>query len=134
VAYRIAEKGLIFVTYHGEEDLDPTRQGPLVQLVESECAKGPVAIVFEVTGARNVDPSVPAMWLKVTGRLAPALCTMAIASASLVVRVAADGFAISNVLRRVPISVKSFEETEHAMAWARVQVTAAAVAAAKRPG
>jgi hypothetical protein len=118
------EPGLISVDYRDEEGLDPTKQGPLVDAVEQQCALGFVAVVFEVTGARRIDVAVPEMWLKVTGRLSPALCAMAVASRSIAVRVAADAFGISNVLRRVPIAVKSFIELDAAQRWARESLAA----------
>jgi hypothetical protein len=122
MSFRVVERGLIFVEYQEQEDLDPLKQGPLIEAVEGCCAQGPVAIVFQVSGARKVDIAVPEMWLKVTTRLSPALCAMAVASSSMVVRVAADAFGISNVLRRIPVVVKSFKDVELAALWAREHV------------
>lgn len=105
----------------------PGLQKELVAALEQAVELGPVAVVFTVKQAAGVDRSVPAFWMEVTKRLAPRLCTMAIASPSMVVRTAAHGFSVANKLRRVTMAVSAFESEGEALTWARSQLQARAV-------
>ncbi|MCG6963730.1 MAG: hypothetical protein LJE95_10725, partial [Acidobacteria bacterium] len=96
--FDLVRKGVIRVVYEDADEMLPNRQGPLMEAIDRELARGPVALVFTVYSARSVDRSVPAYWRGVTKRLAPQLCAMAITSESLAVRTAARGFSVANTL------------------------------------
>lgn len=122
MSFDLVRKGVIRVVYETADGMLPNRQGPLMEAIERELARGPVALVFTVYSARSVDKSVPAYWRDVTQRLAPQLCAMAINSESLAVRTAARGFSVVNTLRRNEIVVRAFESEALAVDWATDQV------------
>lgn len=117
--FRLVEPGVIEVVYSSPAELAADAQGPLVELLEAECAVRPTVLVFDVKNVTSVPMAVPELWLTVTRGCAPRLCGMAIASPSMAVRAAADGFNVANLLRRVPVAVKSFHTVADATAWAR---------------
>ena len=119
MSFELIEPGIMLVHYRSTDDMLPHAQTGLIAAIEQSCRRGPTALVFNVTGAVSVPLTVPQLWLEVTQRLAPALARIAIASPSVLVRVAAEGFAVSNTLRRVPMSVKSFKSIDEATVWAR---------------
>lgn len=123
--FDLVRKGVIRVVYEDADEMLPNRQGPLMEAIDRELARGPVALVFTVYSARSVDRSVPAYWRGVTKRLAPQLCAMAITSESLAVRTAARGFSVANTLSRNAVSVKAFESEAPAIDWAMDEVARA---------
>jgi len=122
----VMRRGVIRVVYEDAPEMLPDRQHALMEVIERELARGPVALVFTVFSARSVDKSVPAYWRGVTQRLAPQLCAMAIASESLAVRTAARGFSVVNTLSRNEVVVRAFESEAPAIDWAMDQVAKAA--------
>jgi hypothetical protein len=124
--FDLVRKGVIRVVYQDAAEMLPDRQHPLMDAIERELARGPVAVVFTVFSARSIDKSVPAYWRGVTQRLAPQLCAMAIASESLAVRTAARGFSVVNTLSRNEVVVRAFETEAPAVDWATDVVARAA--------
>ena len=110
------QAGLLCVRYAEVDDLKVDQQRHLLARLEER--RGPVVIIFEVGEAvRSVPMEVPTFWLGVTGRLELRLAGMAIVTRSAGVRVAARGFALANVARRVPTAVQTFDKLEDASAW-----------------
>lgn len=113
------EPGIVQVIYETAEDMAPSQQGPLLELLKAEAGKGPVAIVFLVRKIARVDPSVPRFWLDATKDLNPALLAMAIASSSMAVRVAAKAFGAACSMRGLSVAVAAFSDEAEALVWAR---------------
>ena len=119
VSQAVAEPGIVEVIYETPEDMDPARQAPLLELLQVEAAKAPLAIVFLVRKVSRVDPTVPRFWLDVTKELDGKLVAMAIASSSMAVRVAAKAFSAANSMRGLSIRVGAFSDETEALFWAR---------------
>jgi hypothetical protein len=120
--------GLICVEYHTPEDLQVSAQQALLQRLEEK--RGRVVIVFDVGPAvRSVPMDVPTYWLGVTARRELQLVGMAIVTNSSAVRVAAQGFALANLARRIATKVSTFKNVPAAEAWG-LEVLSAANAAA----
>ena len=113
-----AKPGLVHVEYVTGEDLGVESQRPLLDRLEEK--RGPIVVIFEVGPAvRSVPMNVPTFWLGVTSRDELQLVGMAIVTTSAAVRVAARGFALANVARRIATAVKTFDDVPAAAAWGR---------------
>lgn len=119
MSHAVAEPGIVQVIYQVAEDMDPSRQGGLLTLLQAEAEKGPLAIVFLVRKIARIDPGVPRFWLDVTKDLDRKLLAMAIASSSMAVRVAAKAFGAANSMRGLAITVGAFSDEGEALLWAR---------------
>ena len=118
MSFEEVEPGLLVVTYRVVDDLAVTRQAPLLARLEEK--RGRVVVVFDVGPAvRSVPLDVPNFWLGVTSRPELQLTGMAIVTSSIGVRVAARGFGLANVARRISTSVETFAHLEAALAWGR---------------
>jgi len=125
VPYQMPFPGVFVVHYKTADDLDPDRQGALVQQVRTLGAASPVVIIFVLDpSVWKIDPKIPSFWLGVTGDKGIKLRGMAIVSASMAVRVAASGFGVTNTLRDVSVAVKAFTEAKDAIAWGCARVVA----------
>ena len=112
--------GVFVVRYVTAADLAPDRQGPLIDKVRRRGADAPVALVFVLSpSVWRVDAKIPLYWLDVTADRALQLRAMAIVSPSVAVRAAALGFAVTNTLRRMPVTVKTFTDEATAIVWAQ---------------
>ncbi|MCU0695979.1 MAG: hypothetical protein MUC96_05570 [Myxococcaceae bacterium] len=125
------EPGLVVVRYATREDLAPTHQYGLLELLDELALDGPVAVVFDVP-SMMVDASVPNFWLDVV-KTRPTLVAMAIASPSAPVRLAAESFSLALRLRRHPLKVRTFLTVNEALEWATAARQAAASGAQHGP-
>lgn len=108
--------GLFVVTYRAGADLAPELQAPLV-----DALKPGASVVFDVGAEVNtVDLAVPTFWLGVTSRVR--LERVAIVTTRTMVRVAASGFSLANVARRLPTKVSVFESLREAITWCSTTV------------
>ena len=120
--------GLICVEYLTPADLEVKAQTALLARLEEK--RGRVVIVFDVGSAvRSVPMDVPTWWLGVTARRELKLVGMAIVTDSSAVRVAAQGFSLANLARRIPTKVRTFKNLPAAETWARAVRKSAEVAA-----
>lgn len=125
---REPQPGLICVEYRTPEDLQVSAQGALLARLEAK--RGRVVIVFDVGPAvRSVPMDVPTFWLGVTARPELQLVGMAIVTDSSAVRVAAQGFALANLARRIPTKVSTFKNVPAAETWGLSVLEAAGAAA-----
>jgi hypothetical protein len=115
--------GMFRVHYRVSADLSPALQSPLIAAVEVASRNGPTAILFVLEpGIRTVELSVPSYWLEVTARRELNLIAFAIVTQSAGVKVAAKGFAMANLVRRIPLEVRTFEVEAAGLAWLREAV------------
>jgi hypothetical protein len=110
------EPGLLVVRYATRDDLAPTHQHGLLELIDELALDGPVAMVFDVP-VMMVDASVPNFWLDVV-KSRHTLVAMAIASPAAPVQLAAKSFALALRLRRHPLAVRTFPFVKEALEWA----------------
>jgi hypothetical protein len=111
-------EGLLRIEYADAADLEVVCQQPIVARLEEQ--RGPVVLIFLVGArVRSVPMEVPTFWLGITARPELRITGMAIVTLSAGVRVAAGGFALANVARRVATSVRTFATAAEAEAWAR---------------
>jgi hypothetical protein len=123
------ERGLFLVRYRTADDLAPTHQHGLLELLTEAAERGPVAVAFDVPVA-FVDASVPNFWLEVV-RSQPNLVAIAVASPSMPVRLATEAFALAARARKAPLAVRSCCEVPEALSWASLQRRLATVAPAE---
>jgi len=123
VPFEIPQPGIFLVNYKDDADLDPEKQGFLISQVKAVGASRRVGILFNISPqVWKVDMKIPKFWLGVTGDRSINLCAMAIVSASTPVQAAASFFNIANTMRKIPVAVQSFGESEPAMTWLRSQI------------
>ena len=115
--------GVYLVRYPTEAQMQPEAQAEWVALLRREGLHRPVGVVFVLGDAvQLVSTAVPAFWLEVTGALRGQLVAMAMVTSSVMVRAAASGFRLTNVVRRIPLAVRSFEQEAEALQWVREAV------------
>ncbi len=116
VSFEETKQGILVVQYAESADLSVESQQPLIARLDEK--RGRVVIIFEVgANVRSVPMDVPTFWLGVTGRLELQLAGIGIVTRSAGVRVAARGFGLANLARRIPISVESFTDLAEASEW-----------------
>jgi uroporphyrinogen-III synthase len=115
--------GLIVVRYPEARDMEPERQGALVEAIRNASRIRPVAVVF-VTGeaVRSLDLAVPKFWKRVAEDPTIQIGAMAMVSGSLTVEIAARGVAAASRLRRhrhrSRFEVRAFGDERSAASWA----------------
>ncbi len=116
MSFEETKQGILVVQYAESADLAVESQQPLIARLDEK--RGRVVIIFEVGAkVRSVPMDVPTFWLGVTGRLELQLVGIGIVTRSAGVRVAARGFGLANLARRIPISVESFTDLAAASEW-----------------
>ncbi len=120
------EPGLFQVHYQTGEDLSGDHQQPLLDEVRAQRASPVNALVFVLSDeVKGIDPSVPNFWLGVTADRSYRFAAFAIVSSSLLVRIAADTFGVTNALRGATLKVRSFKTEGPALEWTRQRLAAA---------
>lgn len=117
------QPGLLLVRYQTADDLRVAAQQALIDRLEAK--RGPVVVIFEIAAeVRSVPMEVPTFWLGITSREELKLVGMAIVTTSAAVRVAARGFSLANVARRIATAVKTFDDVPAAELWGAALLTA----------
>jgi hypothetical protein len=116
--------GVFLVRYPTETQMQPAAQAEWVATLQREGLQRPVGVVFVLGDAvQFVSTAVPAYWLEVTSAMRGQLVAMAMVTSSVMVRAAASGFRLTNVVRRIPLAVRSFEQETEALRWVREVVS-----------
>jgi hypothetical protein len=119
--------GMLLVRYREARDMEPARQGPLVEAIRAASRVRPIAVVFVIgEGVVSVDFAVPSFWIKVVADPSIQIGAMAMVTGSLAVEIAAKSFAAASRFRRQPIEVRTFTEERAATSWARQMLFAPA--------
>lgn len=118
-SFREIRPGLFRVVYDQPADLEPARQGALIEAVRAASRTRAVGIVFVIgSGVLVVDFAVPSFWIRVTSDPTVRIASMAMVTGSMAVEIAARSFGAANRFRRVPLVVKAFAAEPDAVAWA----------------
>jgi hypothetical protein len=128
-----AEAGLFLVTYRAADHLSPAKNQPLVTRMKdwASAQQRRAAVIFDVGPQIGwVDLNVPSFWLGVTGAADCPIFAMGIVTRAAGVRVAATGFALANLVRKIDLTVEVFNDTAGALAWARAKLLVGAGARA----
>lgn len=121
------EPGLFLVRLRTADELSPTHQHGLLEVLAEAAHAGPVAVAFYVPEVFLVEASVPNFWLDVV-RTQPDLVAIAVASASIRVRLATEAFALAARARKAPLAIRSFTDVTEALTWLSLQRRLSAVA------
>ncbi len=123
--------GVFVVRYNRDAEMEPERQGPLLDAIRATARLGHVGIVFEVgPDVHWVDVAVPTFWLRATADDSLRIRAMAIVSGSTAVGIATAGFAAACAIRGTGLEARSFRSRPQALAWVCEKLAAPAAAPA----
>jgi hypothetical protein len=112
--------GMFLVRCDDARDLEPERQGALIDAIRAASRIRPVVLVFVLGEAiRTVDFAVPSYWIKVLADPTVNVGAMVMVTASLAVEIAARSFGAATRFRDHPIEIRVFDEERAATSWAK---------------
>jgi len=126
--------GMFLVRYEVPSDMEPGRQGPLIDAIRAGSRIRPVVIVFVIgEQVRSVDFAVPGFWIKVLADPTVNVGAMVMVTGSLAVEIAAKSFGAATKFRQHPLEIRVFDEERAATSWAKQFMFAPATLLADRP-